>query len=260
MPIIKKKLPGLLGFHLYLINCIPGKFYLFNSGDVPEKIIQLNPNIQSTRRRLKFALLIHVIIRLIQFVFILHSLKYDSSTFTGDKLIRMLFWLLIAYCYIIIITLAIKKCSNFVDVINALFQFQVVKSSRYVIFVFYISPIVAAIISILYGFVVTVMGIDPISLKVGFLLRKRLVLKYSFTITMSLFEIWNFATACIIVGLLLYAGMFFSYIALYEVANDLYKKSLKMYLETRFQHKELTSFISSYDQMQIHTILINNCF
>lgn len=77
---------------------------------------------------------------------------------------------------------------------------------------------------------------------------------------MYTFEIWNFSTVSFVGTLFVYEGMLGSYIALYEIAKDLHKKTRKLLLKTMLNYTKLRSLISSYNEVRLYTSRVNDCY
>lgn len=86
-----KKLPGFLALHLSLINHVPGKFNLFVASQSSGKTLELNPNFPYVKQKLQCFLLLHIIVRSIQSVFIFHNFDKNASGLTGDTIIQKKF-------------------------------------------------------------------------------------------------------------------------------------------------------------------------
>lgn len=156
--------------------------------------------------------------------------------------------------------LAVEKAESIVDIFNTFCELETVKSSLYFKFVFYINPIVAAIIPVLYGFAVLLIGMDPITSNPAFQLNNWTKLKYILRILMPTFEIWNFTVLSSVGLLLVHEGMLFSYIALYEIALEWYKKTLDPYQTFSFRYTKLKCLVASYYKLKIYTLRENDCY
>lgn len=179
---------------------------------------------------------------------------------TGDKVIQISFWVMLAFLYFVIVSLAIEQSSSLVDILSGHCKLKIVTSSPYLNIVFYSVPILVSSIPFLYALAVMYIRMEPITTNIVPILRNWTIFNYSLRILMYTFEIWNFSTFSIIGGMFVCEGMLCSYIALYEVAKDLHKQALKTLLKTRFNYAKLKSLISSYDEVRLYISQVNDCY
>ncbi len=81
------KLPGILRFQINFVIKIPAHFNKFLPSENPSHLLELNDKFDNFLERLKKAQGLHLLVRLIQYGFLLHELKNRKNQIDGDTVI-----------------------------------------------------------------------------------------------------------------------------------------------------------------------------
>lgn len=252
-------LPGFLGFHIKVINCILKRFNLFQASSIRNKLLETSPKSPIILQNIKMAQIANIFVRSIQFTLLICNFNYENSV-TGDEILRLFFSFMISYCFHLACSFLREKHLDFVYLFNKLFQSSIIINIRFVKFMFYNTPIVSILVILLYTVLSIFNIIDPVTREIENLSKYWLSIILLLRVIMILFETGCVTFACLFGPLIFYIGMFGSYICLFEMTNKLCKIILKNSKKTCYLYSNLNLSTRYYHKLQILTNRVNNCY
>lgn len=140
---------------------------------------------------------IHTIVRVFQCIFLIQDVKCNGRPIDGNAVVYIRFFILIlaSQAFNVSISLLREKYFEHVNISNTFLSIPTVKSSLLIKFMYFNSPILAIIVTIIYSLGNILYNFDPITLYISIALKEWPKFQILVKIVMVLFDTFSMIIA-----------------------------------------------------------------